>query len=80
MMKWTPKPAVNKTYTNTVVFFNERETEIEGFEASSANTTNQHGFVSANSMRGLAIDTLLEQPVKRDKEKAASVIEVNNKI
>ena len=80
MTKWTLNPAVGKAYPNTVTFFNKREAEIEDFKASSANTTKQHGFVNANSVRELAINKQLEWLVERDKEKASTAIEVNNKI
>ena len=60
MTEWTLKPAVDKTYANTVTFFKEREAEIEAFESSSTNTTKQHGFASANLARKSAIVKLLE--------------------
>ena len=80
MTKWTSRPDEEKTYADAVTFFNEREAEIEEFEAASANTTKQHGLASANSVRESAIDKLLERLVERDEEKAAAAIEVNHKI
>ena len=73
-------PAVDKTYANTVTLLNKKEAKIENFKVSSANTTTQHGFVCANSVRESVIDKLMERLVERDKEKVEAVIEVGNEI
>ena len=80
MTKCILKLAVDKTYANVVAYFNKREAEIEDFKVSQPNTAKQHGFASVDTVRKLAIDTLLERLLKRDEVKVAAAIEVNNKI
>ena len=80
MTKWTSTPDEEKTYKHVVIYFNEREAEIEDFEAQSGNTVKQHGFASANTVRETAVNRLLESLTQKDEEKAAVAIKVNAKI
>ena len=48
MTEWEKKAIIDKTYDNSVTFFNNKMTSIETHQENSGNSTKKNGFKSAN--------------------------------
>ena len=83
MTDWTTRPLANKTYTHTILFFENKMATTEAYEEASGNTCKQHGFESiitntefASELKSVIYDIKAESEAALIKQDAKNTLAV----